>query len=150
MTLIVDNCVAGVFFLGEGTSPYRELRELLISGNVTKLVVVTGGKAQDELFGNHAVKRLCLQLERAGRLKLIPASRADAHIDSYQSKIEQGKAKSDDPHLLSLAHATGARWLCSADQKFVRDFKHRDVLPQPRGRVYKNANHLGLLRSSLR
>ena len=48
----------------------------------------------------------------------------------------RGAVKSDDPHIIALAQVSGARLLYSNDKSLQQDFKNKDLINNPRGKVY--------------
>ena len=44
--------------------------------------------------------------------------------------------ESDDPHIIALAQISGARLLYTNDLALQRDFRKRDLIADPRGKVY--------------
>lgn len=53
--------------------------------------------------------------------------------------------RSDDPHVLALARATGVRLLYTGDPGLIADFKDKKFIDQPRGKVYSSAANAQLL-----
>lgn len=89
------------------------------------------------------MRRYLLALNRAGRARLI----APDAVAQEEAKVrELGDLESNDPHVLALARASGARTLCSHDQPLHRDFKNARLISAPRGAVYQQARHQRLLK----
>ena len=47
--------------------------------------------------------------------------------------------RSDDEHVLALAVVSGARLLYTNDTALIADFKNREIIANPRGKVYSTA-----------
>ena len=144
MCIIVDaNRLGG--FLGE--PPHEEavpIHKWLERRSGSGMIVYsTGGKFAGEL-GAKARKKLSAYVQ-AGKARLEPADRFADDEDVLRSS---GLLRSDDPHVLALARASGARLLYTGDEKLVADFKNAALISQPRGKVYSNAANAGLLTSS--
>ncbi len=54
---------------------------------------------------------------------------------------------SDDPHVLALAQLSGARLLYSNDKALQQDFKNKNLIDQPRGKIYTTRESKGLTRT---
>ena len=61
----------------------------------------------------------------------------------------QGQIRSDDPHVLALARATGVRLLYTGDADLIADFKDKAFLDRPRGKIYSGAANANLLTKSV-
>ena len=53
--------------------------------------------------------------------------------------------RSNDLHVVALARLSGARVLCTNDHDLEIDFTNRQLVPAPKGKIYKNANHKAIL-----
>lgn len=99
--------------------------------------VVLGGRLRRELAPTSEFRQWARDIRRAGRLKLFD----DGPIDQREGELMAEKARnpkfyqSDDPHILALAHISGARLLYSNDQPLHRDFKNPTLLDPP-GTIY--------------
>ena len=61
----------------------------------------------------------------------------ETELDSRTEQVEaSGGYQSDDPHVLALAQASGARLLYSNDGPLQDDFRNRRLIDNPRGSVY--------------
>jgi len=106
--------------------------------------IVYGGKNADELFNaGPEIKRLLLNLSRAGRAKQVLKSRVELETDAV---LATGLCRSNDPHIIALARTSNARVLFSHDANLHIDFKNAQLLAKPRGVVYQNENQTHLLR----
>ena len=59
----------------------------------------------------------------------------------WEKSSKNKKIKSNDPHIIALAEASGAKILISRDRKLGEDFK--EIIG---GSIYKNKNHAHLLK----
>ena len=83
------------------------------------------GQYLNEVKRNRAVMELLQRYEQGGQIKKVsPRDLADA-----DREIQRKSRQSNDPHILSLALASGARVLCSNDGDLRSDFKNRSILP---------------------
>ena len=58
-------------------------------------------------------------------------------IAAVQGRLErEGRCKSNDTHVLALAVASGARLLYTNDNLLMDDFRNRNVVPGPPGKIY--------------
>jgi hypothetical protein len=107
--------------------------------------VVYGGRLEDELGPVHDGGRLLMRLSQAGKAKRC----REDEIDAEEKRLKAGGlCRSDDPHVIALARVSGARVLCSRDQKLHGDFKNPNLINGPRGTIYQNASHARLLKHS--
>ena len=145
MCIIVDANKLGVFLAKsphEDAAPiHRWLKRRVGAGT---LVYSTGGKFACEVRGN--AKRRLEDYSRAGLARLVPASRfAEDEAELKVSDI----VRSDDPHVLALARASGARLLYTGDEDLIADFKNSRLIQKPRGRVYSGAANANLLTNDI-
>lgn len=142
MCLIVDANVACVFLAGD-----NPVIEWLLRGN-GKGRLVASGLLKRELSKIDAVRRLLVQLERAGRLRSVN----EAQLEAEQERLRlSGCCRSDDPHVLALAILSGARTLATFDRALTDDFHNARIISDPRGSVYKDGQlHGHLLRHTPR
>ncbi len=131
MCVIIDNNVAATLLLA--ATPVRQW----LFSHTGKLRLVLGGKLDKELRGNQEVLRQLLELDRAGRIR-----KAEPVIGAGIAKL----CRSNDPHVIGLALASGARTLCTDDRALIRDFRNSRIIKNPRGSVYTKPEHRHLLR----
>lgn len=144
MCLIVDANRLGKFLADPPNEDALPIRKWLNrrSGSGT-LVYSTGGKFESELRGK--ARRRLADYAQAGKARLVPAARfARDEAELFASD----QLQSDDPHVLALARASGARILYTCDKKLKTDFKNRDLISAPRGKIYSGAANANLLTSS--
>ncbi len=136
MCAIVDANVAHEVF---GPSPHPAGRGFLkwVNGGTGR--VVADGKLLRELTASSpGFRQWAKEAVRAGRLRTVNADEVESTADQLQ-----GRCRSDDPHVIALAHVGGARLLYSNDKKLQSDFKTKHLIDNPRGKVYstlKNKN----------
>ncbi len=107
------------------------------------LVYATGSRFADEIGHRH--KRKLADYVRAGRARHIPEER---FADDERALEQRRDRRSDDPHVLALARASGARLLCTGDNDLIADFKNKKFIDEPRGRIYSGAGNADLLSRS--
>jgi predicted nucleic acid-binding protein len=88
------------------------------------------------------VKRRLVVLWQAGLALEVCTERIGQ--EERQVNAIEGR-KSDDAHVLALARASGARVLCTHDEDLQADFKNLEIVPRPKGKIYKNQDHARLL-----
>ena len=92
--------------------------------------LVIGGKVRRELSQTSAREWL-QQLLLAGRAIDVD----DGHVDALAKQVD-AQCHSDDPHVIALAQLSSARLLYSNDKDLHRDFRNRELISEPRGRIY--------------
>lgn len=107
-------------------------------------VLVAGGKLLRELLVT-SVRKNIDEAFRSGRMKKISDQKVDTLTKDLQDREE---FKSDDPHVLALAQASGARLLYSNDGDLQRDFGNKKFIDQPRGKVYSTKSGDGKFKES--
>lgn len=143
MCIIVDANVAGLMF-GSASPPshFVRVREWLEKPTKNGCLIL-GGKLSEELIRTSAARRYVAGLIRAGRALVIPRNiveKEEAWV------LASGHCVSDDPHVIGLARASGARTLLSNDQALHADFKNSRLIARPKGAVYQTLAHLSLLK----
>ena len=138
MCIIVDANRLGMLLAEPPDEDAVPIRQWLEDGGM--LVYSTSGKFARELGGK--ARRQLANYGRAGRAQLIAAER----LADEERRLQQRELlKSDDPHVLALALASGARLLYTGDKRLVADFKDAKLISKPRGRVYSSAANADLL-----
>lgn len=116
--------------------------------------LVAGGKLFEELRASGEGFRVWAnQAVLAGRLIRLN----DEQVEKRTSEIENlENTKSDDPHVLAVAQIGGARLLYSNDRGLHADFRNKDLIDGPRGKVYSTLvnsdftdDHRDMLRKSV-
>jgi predicted nucleic acid-binding protein len=139
MCLIIDANLASRVFARPCEADFSPIWDW-IENRDGKLVF--GGKLAQELGRVRQVARRLIELSRAGRALRVSSE----EIDQEERRVlaMEGR-KSDDPHVLALARACGARVLCTLDEDLQADFKNLNLVPRPKGKIYKNRGHKQLL-----
>ncbi len=136
--LIVDANVAHKFLLQSSAITQWLSRPL---GNPR---LVAAGKLLRELAANDEVRKKLVELERAGRLRSADAERL--HREERRLRAA-AVCLSNDTHILALAIVSGTRTLATNDNTLATDFKNKQIIDQPRGRIYRDpTKHAHLLR----
>ena len=137
MCIIIDANVASE--ISRGTDAAQPVVDWLTSGPGS---VVAGGRLTNELSKVRGITRFLATLKRAGRfreLDLPSVDKEEKHLEAL------GTLRSDDPHIVALARLSGARLLFSQDKNLHADFRDRNLIANPRGKIYQNAAHSHLL-----
>jgi predicted nucleic acid-binding protein len=139
MCIIVDANVASRVFAVPREDDFSPLWDWIENNNGK---MVFGGKHGVELRRVGRVARRLTELWRAG----LAVQVGDSDISREEKKLPKApQRKSDDPHILALARASGARILCTNDGDLEADFKNLELVPRPKGKIYKSVGHTGLL-----
>lgn len=138
MCLIVDANVSHlVFCTSRGRDAAPIWRWLLRDG-----AIVYGGRLASELARNGTARTLLRELNRSGKAVLVASSAVAAEEVAVASL---GLCESDDPHVIALARASGARVLYTHDRALMNDFRNPGLVA-PKGSIYQRAKHARLLR----
>src|SRR5262245_15324670 len=105
MCVIVDVNVATLVLLQKDHPDFACVQQSILRG---RLKVVHGGHLTDEYLRNNAVAQRIAELDRAGLAIRVSKSRFDEEFAKVRTFCS-----SDDPHIIALARASGARLLCS-------------------------------------
>ena len=140
MCIIVDANRLGIFLRDPPDEDAAPIHKWLSAGRGS-IVYSDGGGFTKEVQGR-ARERL-LQYSRAGTARFVPK---EQFVDDQNAL--QGRTRSDDPHVLAPARAAGVRLLYTGDAKLMADFKNRELIRGPRGKVYSGAANAGLLTRS--
>lgn len=129
MCAIVDASVAGKLFSSEHGEADKKFFNWITSG---KGRLVVGGQLSEEL-NKTAIRRWARQAIIAGLIRRV----SDTRLKEREAVLlNQGLCKSDDPHVIALAQVSGARLLYSNDKNLQTDFKNKDLVNNPRGKVF--------------
>jgi predicted nucleic acid-binding protein len=104
--------------------------------------LVFGGENATELGRLTKVRARVREMWRAGQALEVGRTYVDAEM---RTVARLAICRSNDPHVIALARASGARILCTNDQDLESDFKNLALVPRPKGKIYKNASHERLL-----
>ena len=140
MWMIIDANRLGMFLadpVHEDAAPVREW----LDRQGGRIVYSTGGAFGEEV--GRGLRHKLADYVRAGKAILVPPNRFACDEIALAPRI-----RSDDPHVLALARATGVRLLYTGDGDLVDDFKDKRFIDQPRGKVYSRASNANLLTRS--
>lgn len=101
------------------------------------LQIVVGGKLRNELYRT-SMQRWVLEALRSGRARSIDDNDVN---EKTEELIESGECVSDDHHIIALGQISGARLLFSNDKKLHTDFKNKNLIDKPRGKIYTTLNY---------
>ncbi|MFN0095272.1 MAG: hypothetical protein ACKVVT_10940 [Dehalococcoidia bacterium] len=139
----MDNNLSGEFF---GASPAPWARPVLKWIALGDGKLAWGGKLKDELSDMRRAAELIRQWRLAGKLHTA----TEAEIAEELTGAWISHVRSNDHQILALARVTGARVLCTKELatrgKLDVDFRDRRILADPRGKIYKSADHSHLLK----
>ncbi len=142
MCAIVDANVAPEVF---GYSPQPTGEKFYEWLNEGTGLLVAGGKLLEELeSGSAGFRKWASVAVGAGKLRIVNKDEVDTRTGHIQS---QGTCKSDDPHVIALAQVSGARLLYSNDRDLQSDFRNKQLIDNPRGKVYSTLKHKSFHRS---
>ena len=137
---IIDTNIVGELWDKGGNPAGQGFRRAVDDGRIP--LVLGGSKMKQELGldspGTQTrLKAWIQQLQVAGRLR----RESDSTVDSMTRRLELGGGSasqigSNDHHVIALAVLSGVRLLYTNDQKLTSDFRNRQVVEPPRGRVY--------------
>ena len=131
MCVIIDANIASDVFGKNGPESTKELYNRIKSET---LKFVVGGKLRQEL------DRVSTYVQDVIRQALIAGNCISVNNAEIDKKIQQiTKAQrftSNDQHIIALAQVSGARLLCSYDKDLHEDFKNKELIDNPRGRIY--------------
>ncbi len=137
MCLIVDANAAHTFLAAEG-----EVRTWLFGPRGNPRLVV-GGLLTVELQKLEVVRKLLVQLDRAGRLRKMAPNAVDAESKAL---AKRAICHSNDLQVLALAIISGARTIATYDEALIQDCKNPEILSSPRSKIYRHpALHQRLL-----
>lgn len=109
--------------------------------------LVVGGEVLQELSrASRELLEWIKEADRGGHRGRVRRVRNE-EIETRQKRLERsGSLRSDDPHVIALAQVSGARLLYTKDEDLRQDFKNKEILDNPRGKIYpigdgKQAKH---------
>lgn len=141
MCIIIDANRLGHFLReppNEDALPIRNWLER--KGGV--ILYSTGGKFAKEV-GKKAREKLRVY-SQAGKAVEVDHNKFNDDERDLESVI-----RSDDPHVLAMARATGVRLLYTVDRDLIADFKNKELIDDPRGKVYTSTANANLLTKSV-
>lgn len=129
MCAIVDNSVRDEL-LNNSNEIARGFRNWWIRRG---MIVVGGTKLRRELSGNARFRQLLQTYKEAGKVTEVN----DTVVDVQEAEIRRiGQHISDDEHVLALARVSRARLLYTNDSDLQTDFGTKELIDNPRGKVY--------------
>ena len=147
MCAILDNSARDEVFGDTPTERGLVFHEWLDKGRGR--LVIGGTKLRHELAGSSGQ-----QPGSANFRKWLPAAIRlgrvsqwdDQEVDNVATALaEQGVCQSDDPHVVALARASGARLLYTVDRALQQDFTNPIIIANPRGKIYPTARYRDFL-----
>ncbi len=143
MCLIVDTNVAHRVLLRRDDPDFGDVHIRLFSVRKPTAALVYGGRLLREYAKTDSIRRVVVALDRSGS-----AIRVDDALVEQETAwaVATGLCQSDDEHIIGLARAASVRLLCSHDRDLHTDFTNRELLRDPRGKVYQTRRHRPLLR----
>lgn len=147
MCLIVDACVVTEIFPRAPTPRHPDAVPVIewLAKEGGRIAVCK--KLIAEIIKFDAGKRWLAELARAGRI--CQACENDVMAIQEQLK-ENGVCQSNDTHVLAIALSTGARVLYTRDINLISDFRNKNIVRRPRGKVYSSKSHIHVLRDGPR
>ena len=131
MCAILDANVAREVFEDESHEAGLRFRRWIETGS-RRLVV--GGKLTDELSrASGKFRRWVLTAQAQGRIKREQDGVVNQRVLDLTGR---GNCLSNDTHIIALAQISGARLLYSNDKALQKDFKNKQLIDNPRGRIY--------------
>ena len=96
--------------------------------------LVIGGQLLKELErASDDFKKWAKRAQSFGKIQRVGKGEVNAVEEDLRNT---SSCKSNDPHVIALAQVSGARLLYSNDKKLQQDFKNKDLIDNPRGKVY--------------
>jgi hypothetical protein len=141
MCIIIDANIAHTIC---SNPPNRDGDPIRDCVEARKLKIASGGKNAEELHGTR-LARWFLEQWRAGFVRIYPPNLLNAE---ERNVTANNQLISNDSHVIALARVSGARLLYTHDRALQEDFKNRQLLRNPKGRVYTSRRNLGLLTSA--
>lgn len=136
MCAIIDANVISQVFGSDRPAAGKEFFNWISTGN-GRLVV--GAKLLKELDkGSFAFRQWAKEGQISGRMRRPNEDQVTARTQELR---EQALCRSNDPHIIALAQASGARLLYSNDRALQQDFKDKSLIDNPRGKVFTTLKH---------
>lgn len=109
-------------------------------------IVVGGKELREALYIRHDGKerQVINELRSAGRIIEKKDNRVEARAIELR---KDNSCVSNDEHIIALAQISGARLLYSNDKKLHKDFGNKNLIDNPRGKVYSTLRDTGFSRS---
>ena len=134
MCVIIDNSVRDEVFKPIDSKQRAPAREFFRCINKRNFPVVAGGKLlAKELSESSNFRKWWQQAVLSGRGRKVPDDSIEREVVNLQ---HEGEHLSNDLHILALARVSGARLLYTNDRKLQQDFKNKQLISNPPGRIY--------------
>ena len=141
MCAILDANVTSEVF-GQETSPAgQRFRRWLESG---PSFLVMGGKLAEELTHDQRFRAWSNTAIQYGKLRLVDSTEVEKRTIELQ---DSNACISDDEHVIALAQVSGARLLFTNESDLQSDFKSKQLIDGPRGKVYSTKDSKELTRA---
>ena len=142
MCIIIDTNKMSAFLKNTSSEDLQPIHTWL-SKRGESFVYTTYGTYGEEL---KTVKDRLSVYVRNGHAHLVDKSK----IIPEENKLQAiDKHKSNDIHILALARASGARLLYTGDKALIADFGNKEIINNPKGKIYSGSRNKNLLRADL-
>jgi len=138
MCAIIDANVVAQAFGNSTTDAGEAFRARIDDG---RMPLAVGGLLLDELDRNVTFRAWRATALQYGTVRVAERNQVEARTADLR---QRGACASDDEHLIALAQVSGARLLFSNEPRLHRDFKNRELIDDPRGKVYSTLQHTSL------
>ena len=128
-TIIDINAIVDILHAENGDRAFQ----LWIEKGHGFIVYADVGRYFDELQKDGSLE-LFKQYNQVGQAKLVN----NDYLSLAEEKLKSTDIKSDDPHVLALAHASGASILCTSDRNLQKDFCNVKILPRQNNKSRAN------------
>ncbi len=144
MCAILDANVIHEVFGSSPSEAGKQFLKWITDGNGR--IVVSEDLLKELLKAPTGFVRWAKEARRTG--KMIRGK--EAQIKARSTVLHKSKeCKSNDHHIIALAQVSSARLLYSRDRDLHQDFKNKQLIDHPRGRVYSRPEHKHLLTNSV-
>lgn len=139
MCVILDNDIVAEVLFATSEDPYFVMQKAIDRGDV---VIYYGGKLRKEYEKGRVMNRI-LQLDQAGKAQAVSDSRINVRTEEIK---RQGICRSNDTHVIALANVAKVGLLCTRDNNLMTDFKCKNLVDNPRGKIWNPMHHRKLIR----
>src|SRR5882724_7236697 len=143
MCLIIDNDARDRVFFNPDDRDFQDLHSCLIGHGLPAVRIVYGGELRREYLKRPRVMKQLVELDRKGRARAVSGALVDEESAALRAS---GLCRSNDVHVTALARVGKVGLLCTCDNDLMRDFKTKELIDKPRGKVYNRKSHKELLR----
>ena len=142
MCIIIDTNKMSAFLKNTSSEDLQPIHTWL-SKRGGSFVYTTYGKYGEELKDFQRKLRAYYQ---SGQARVFTEKQIEPEED-YLENLKQHK--SNDIHILALARASGARLLYTGDKALIADFGNKEIINNPKGKIYSGSRNKNLLRADL-